>query len=119
VAGCQVAPASVETSTAATRPPPASVAVPVTVTLEPLPTLLPSVGDVKVVSGAVVSEEAVVAVRPAMSVVGWAPMSASRLTVACCMRESAGDCVPSCCASRPHAHWMVPAPKTRAPLAAR
>src|SRR5262245_56486630 len=41
VAGCQVAPPSVETSTPATTPPPASVAVPVTVTCEPFARFVP------------------------------------------------------------------------------
>ena len=35
VTGCQVVPPSVETSTPATTPPPASVAVPLMVTAEP------------------------------------------------------------------------------------
>ena len=56
---------------------------------------------------------------PAMSVDGCTPMSANRFTVACCMRASAAALPRSWLESRPHAHWTVPAPNTRAPLGAR
>ena len=46
-------------------------------------------------------------------------MSASMLTVACRIRGSAGSADAVVVASRPQAHWMVPAEKTSAPLAAR
>ena len=39
--------------------------------------------------------------------------------MACCIRWSAGDRMPSWTLSRPQAHWIVPALKTSAPLAAR
>ena len=44
-------------------------------------------------------------------------MSASRLTVACCMSGLGAPLPPSCAPSSPHGHWMVPALKTSAPLA--
>ena len=70
-----------------TTPPPVSVAVPVMVTG------LPAVdsragrrrGDRR--GRGVVSVEAVAATRPDCSVAGCTPMSANRLTVACCMRD--------------------------------
>src|SRR5215831_708440 len=83
VAGCHVAPLSVETSTPATTPPPASDAVPVIVTAVPLVSVVPALGDVIVEVGGVVSVEPVAATRPACLVVAWTPMSASRLRVAC------------------------------------
>src|ERR1700704_703385 len=61
VAGCQVAPPSVETSTPATTPP-VSVAVPVIVTLEPSETPAPADGLVIVASGAALSVDCVTAV---------------------------------------------------------
>ncbi|TMC02373.1 MAG: hypothetical protein E6J41_30315 [Chloroflexi bacterium] len=123
VAGCHVAPLSVDTSTPATTPPPASVAVPVMVTVVPLVSVAPDAGEVMVEVGAVWSVDAVAATRPACIVVGWTPMSAIRLSVACCMLMS-GSAGPmsgsmSWLVSRPHAHWTVPAPNTSAPLAAR
>ena len=57
-----------------------------------LPRLAPAqrrvvgVADVMADVGAVVSVDAVAAVKPDISVTGWTlPMSASRFTVACCM----------------------------------
>mgnify|MGYP006873515074 CR=1 FL=1 len=79
-----------EYSTPATTPP-VSDAVPVTVTREPFGCAEPAAGLVMVTVGAVVSVDMVAAVRPDISVVGWAPMSASRLTCACCIRGSAGS----------------------------
>src|SRR5450755_2226254 len=87
-AGCQVVPPSVETSTPATTPPPASVAGPVIVTLLPSARLAPATGERIVELGGVVSLDALVAVNPCSSVAGCAPMSASRLTVACCIFTS-------------------------------
>ena len=69
--------------------------------------------------GAVVSVEAVAALRPACSVVGCDPMSASRFTVACCAAESTAADPRSWFESSAQGHWMVPAPKTSAPLACR
>ncbi len=47
-------------------------------------------------------------------------MSANRLTVACWTAVSeVGRASAEWLLSRPHAHWTVPAPKTRAPLGAR
>src|SRR5450755_4697730 len=90
LAGCQVVPPSVETSTPATTPPPASAAVPVMVTLLPSAMVAPAAGELIVELGGVVSLDAVVAVNPGSSVAGCAPMSASRLTVACCIFTSGG-----------------------------
>src|SRR5215831_6330619 len=123
VAGCHVAPLSVETSTPATTPPPVSDAVPVIVTAVPLVSVAPPVGAVILDEGGVWSVEAVAATRPACIVVGWTPMSAIRLSVACCMLRS-GFAGPmsgwiSWLTSRPHSHWTVPAANTSAPLAAR
>ena len=84
-----------------------------------LPIVLPAVGLLMTVVGAWVSADWVAATRPAIRVLGWAPMSANRLMVACWIRESGGDWMPSWSLSRPQAHWMVPAPNTSAPLAAR
>src|SRR6266566_8853030 len=117
VAGSQVLPPSVDTSTPATTPPPASPAVPVIVTVVPSEMLAPAAGDVIVDVGAVVSVDAVAAVSPEISVEGCAPMSANRLTVTCCMVES--DLPDGFALSRPHDHWTVPAPNTSAPLGAR
>ncbi len=55
VAGCQVEPPSVETSTPATTPPPVSVAVPVIVTALPSGSRFRAVGEVIVEVGGVVS----------------------------------------------------------------
>src|SRR5204863_9241022 len=82
VAGCQVSPPSTDTSTPATTPP-ASVAVPVTVTVEPLWKLAPPDGNVIVDVGEVVSVEGVASRRPDCSDPGCSCMSARRLTVAC------------------------------------
>src|SRR3954469_913776 len=102
VAAFPVVPPSTEPSTAPTVPPPASVAVPVTVTVPD--TLSPDAGEVIVEVGAVVSVEAVTAVRPLWSVPAWAPMSARRLAVACCIRPSGVDPPRSWVPSRPQAH---------------
>src|ERR671917_2689106 len=86
VAVCQ-GPPLIETSTAPTLPPPASVAVPWTVTL-PACTDAPLVGEVIWEVGSVVSVEAVAWTRPDCRLPGWTPMSANRLTVACCILSS-------------------------------
>src|SRR6185312_949719 len=114
VAGCQLAPPSVETSTPATVPP-TSLAVPLIVTDAPSATLPPGAGEVIADDGAVVSVDAVAIWIPEIGVAGCAPMSANRLTVACCMVTSTA--LPVVEPSRPHAHWTVPAPNTSAPLA--
>jgi hypothetical protein len=90
-AGRQVSPASVETSTPATRPPPVSVAVPVSVVCAPWAMLAPPAGAVTVTVGPVRSVDLVAGESVLSSVVGWALMSASRLTWACCIRRSAGS----------------------------
>ena len=116
-AGCQVLPSSVETSTPATTAGAVALAWPVTVIAVPSATVVPGVGEVTVATGAVVVATAPGVVSPLSSVDGWAPMSPSRLTVACCMFRSVRPL--GLWSSRPHAHWTVPAPKTSAPLAAR
>ena len=68
--------------------------------------------------GAVRLADADAAVRPLINVAGCAPMSAKRLTVACCMFRSTGPPL-RLLASRPQAHCTVPAPNTQAPLGAR
>ena len=73
VAVCQVAPPSVETSTAATTPPPASVAVPEIVVELPSASPAPSDGEVTVALGSVVSVDAGVAINPDWRVAGCAP----------------------------------------------
>ena len=110
---------SVDTSTPPTRPPPLSAAVPVTVTGLPTGTTALLAGAVIVEDGGAVSVEAVAAERPACSVVGCDPMSASRFTVACCAAESTAADPRSWFESSAHGHWIVPAPKTSAPLACR
>src|SRR5271169_3859385 len=74
VAGCQVAPLSVDTSTPATTPP-TSVAVPWIVTLVPVGTAAPATGEVMMETGGVVSVEAVALVRPVCNVTGCTPIS--------------------------------------------
>src|SRR5262249_46264209 len=104
--------------------PPASDAVPLTVTGDPLATVAPAAGAVTAEAGGVASVEAVAGTRPDCRVVGWTPMSARRLTVACCMVRW-GVTGPQCGTlagprtSRPQAHCTVAALNTRAPLAAR
>ncbi len=115
-AGCHVAPPSTDTSTPATTPP-VSLAVPVTLTVPG--TVAPGNGVLMTVTGAVVSVEAEAGTMPAARVPGCAPMSASRFTVACCMRRSVGAEPRSWTSSRPHDHWIVPAPNTSAPPGCR
>ena len=112
------APPSIDTSTPATRPP-ASVAVPDTVTRLPCAMLEPDAGWSTETSGAVVSVDFVATCRSSAIVVAGASMSASRLTVAWRIRGSAASASPSWLESRPQAHCTVPAEKTRAPLGAR
>ncbi len=119
VAGCQEAPLSVETSTLATLPPPTSADVPEIVVGCPAMTVAPEAGELMTVVGADVSVDAVARVRPDMSVAGWIPMSAKRLTVACCMLTSTGVGVASWYESRPHDHCTLAELNTCAPLGAR
>ena len=63
VAVCHVRPPSTETSTPATIPPPASVAVPVIMTVVPAATVAPSVGSVIIETGFVRSAGAVGVIR--------------------------------------------------------
>src|SRR5664279_1847475 len=119
-AGCHVCPPSVETSTPETPPPTESVAVPEMSTVVPAFTVLPGAGAVIVDTGGVVSVDWDADCSPDCRVAGCTPMSAKRLTVACCMSGSgAGVMVPSWLLSSPHAHCTVPLPKTNAPLGAR
>ena len=106
VTGCQVLPPSVETSTPATTPPPASAAVPLMVTGAPSEKVAPGDGEVIAEVGGVVSVEGVAAVSPAISVAGCALMSARTFTVACCMAGSTGPPAlpPPVPLSRPHDH---------------
>ena len=89
------------------------VIVTVPETVSPLP------GEVIVEVGALVSVDAVAAVSPLWMLPGWTPMSASTLTVACWTLTSGVEPPRSCVPSRPHDHWIVPAPNTSAPLGAR
>src|SRR5438105_6368798 len=116
VAGCQLAPLSVETSTPATTPPPLSVAVPEMLAWLPSCSASPCPGEAIVVLGASVSDDLPAALSPAISDPGCAPMSANRLTVACSMLGSGGlwlgSVVPIAQASvlsSPHDHCTVPA----------
>ncbi len=117
VAGCHVLPPSSDTSTPPTTPP-VSAAVPVTVTRAPSATVLPAAGEVTAEDGGVVSVDAAARTSPAIGSYGWAPMSANRFTVACCITGSAAWPL-GLLASSPQLHCTVPAPKTSAPLAAR
>ena len=89
------------------------------VTVDPTVKLALLTGDVIVDVGAVTSVEAVARTRPGLSVAGCAFMSASRLTVACCMAGSGVEGLSLWVPSSPHDHWTEPAPKTSAPLDAR
>src|SRR5262249_6357899 len=91
------------------------------VTFAPSEKVAPWAGDVLGEVGGGVSADAVSGVSPDINVAGCAPISASRFTVACCMVESTGPppLPPPVPLSSPHEYWMVPAPNTRAPLAAR
>src|SRR5262245_59416948 len=100
-------------------PPPASLAVPVIVTVVPLWMFAPPTGEVIVEVGAAASLDADAATSPGWSVPGCAPMSASRLTVACRMLGSGVTATLLLFPSRPHDHCTVPAPKTSALLGAR
>ncbi len=119
VAGCHVWPLSVDTSTPPTTPPPVSLAVPLIVTWLPGVIEAFGAGAVIVDVGAVESLETVAAVIPLISVDGCTPMSANRLTVACCIRASAAALPRSWLESSPQDHCTVPAPNTRAPLGVR
>ena len=59
------------------------LASPLIVTGLPTGRVAPAAGELIAVVGAVVSVEAVAAVRPVSRVSGWTPMSANRLIVAC------------------------------------
>src|SRR6266542_1290431 len=88
MAGCQVLPPSVDTSTPATTPP-TSAAVPVMEMLAPLVNEAPAVGEVMTEVGSVVSVDRLAGTKPVRSEPGCAFMSASKLMVACCMLTSA------------------------------
>src|SRR6267378_3742715 len=114
LAACHVTPPSTEASTPPTTPPPVSAAVPRIVTRPPLSAVAPSTGDVIVELGATESVDADAALRPDWIDPGCTPMSANRLTVACCMRGSGTEAPRSWAPSRPHDHCTVPAPNTSA-----
>src|SRR4051812_30722590 len=99
--------------------PPESAAAPVTVTADPAVKLLPEAGEVIIEVGAVWSVAAVAATIPVWREPGCAPISANRLTVACCMGTLGVVDWLLWVPSRPQDHWIVPAPNTSAPLAAR
>ena len=86
----QVVPPLVETSTAPITPPPASAAVPLTVTGTPLATVPPSSGNPIADKGGVTSPVAIAGVRFPCKVAGCTAISASKLTVNCCIRTSSG-----------------------------
>ena len=94
-AGCHVVPPSNETSTPATMPPPASVAVPVIVTVLPHRIDALARGEVIVDVGGVVSVEALAATKPGCLVAGWMPMTATQLTIATWIRTTAGVVPPT------------------------
>ena len=112
-----MAPPSTDTSTPPTSPGAVSVAVPWMVTGVETGSVAPAAGDVTCEAGAVASADAVAGTSVTSSDAGCAPMSASRLTVACCMSGLGAPPPRSCSPSRPHDHWIVPALKTRAPFA--
>src|SRR5690349_7995630 len=74
-------------------------------------------GALTVAVGAVWSVDWLAAASVAIRVAGCTPMSAKRLTVACCMLRS-GVLLSGLRSSRPQDHCTVPAPKTSAPLGA-
>src|SRR6266852_4717883 len=80
--------ANVQLSRPPTTPPPVSVAVPLMVTAVPCWKVAPATGEVIDEVGGRLSVEAEAATRPACSVAGWTPISASKFTVACCIRTS-------------------------------
>src|SRR5262249_792702 len=82
-AGCPVGPPSPETPTPATTPP-ESAAVPETVTVVFAPTFPPDTGEEITDDGATVSVDALAGTRPPCRAAGCTPISASKLTVACC-----------------------------------
>ena len=95
-----------------------SDAVPVMVTVWPTGKEVPPVGVTIDETGATVSVDAVVRTSPDWIESGWMPISANRLTVACCMRGSTVELSLMWSLSSPHDHRVVPAPKTSAPLGA-
>ncbi len=70
IAGCHEAPPSTDTSTAATRPPPLSTAVPDSVTADPISSDDPGAGDTRVDTGGNVSVDFVAATSPLWRLVG-------------------------------------------------
>ena len=85
VAGCQVSPAvdgNLDGADEARRRVGGGA---LDVTAMPAGTVAPFAGDVMPETGGAASADADAGSRPACSVAGWAPMSASRFTVACCM----------------------------------
>jgi hypothetical protein len=91
VAGAHVAPLSTLTSTAPTEPPPTSTDVPLTLIVLFVGTTAPSSGKPIVETGGERSPVAVLATRPGWIVVGSAPISANRLSVACCIAGVGGS----------------------------
>ena len=94
--------------------------MPEIVTRVPSAIAAPAVGLVIVVLGGPASVDADAGAMPLISVVAWAPMSANRLIVACCITGSGAEAggllaLQPWLTSSPHAHCTVPAPNTSAP----
>ena len=121
VAGCHVWPLSVDTSTPPTTPPPVSLAVPLIVTWLPGVIEAFGAGAVIVDVGAVESLETRRGRSSrSCSVDGCTPMSANRLTVACCMPRRRRPRSRDRGSSRgPRTTAPCPAPNTSAPLGVR
>ena len=96
------------------RPP--SLAVPENVIVAPEEKEAPLEGEVMDEVGKVASVDCEAELNPDCRVPGCAPMSANKLTVACCISELTVVEPPQCSPSRPHDHCTVPAPNTNAPL---
>src|SRR6516164_2573471 len=88
-------------------------------------TLVPPDGEVITAVGGVWSLEAWASTRLACRVPGWTPMSANRLTMACCTAALTGavsGASPTLAPKgaywfdKPQDHITVPAPKIKAPL---
>jgi len=115
VAGFQVVPPSVETSTRATTAPEAGVAVPLTVTGVMAGVEMFGDGVLTATLGPVVTVDLAAGMSPACRVSGCALMSASRFTVACSCTGSSLVARSLCTVPRPQDHCTVPAPNTSAP----
>ncbi len=119
MAGSQVLPLSVDTSTRATTPPPLSAAVPLMVTGDIAGTVTPELGVATVTVGPTVSVDWLAATRVDWRVTGCTPMSASRFTVACSCTGSSLVARSKWVVPRPQAHCTVPELNTSAPEGSR